>query len=159
MPREDKTLKKNVSKKERITTKWCLVANSNRANHYIMTNNDVPSGEVSGDTINVLEISACDILSRESFLKRGLDSLEIKARYKAFIENLRSLRQQGEIKEAEKLREDYIRDCRKVSINFGLEKALCIREYMTLSLRGVISDITFGKNTLERIKNYKLQSL
>ena len=151
---------------EKVDVKQSQVVNSGRKNHYIVTANNVPFGEVSGDTISVLDVSVCGadeisggLLTDASLMKREVNRLEVREAYKTLKENMKSLNQQGKKEEAEKLKEDYISRCRRVSINFGLEKMLCIREFLILNSKERIFIQRFQKDTLERTRRYKLQAL
>ena len=73
---------KKIDNKEKVDINYFQVVNSGKNNHYIMTVNNIPFGEVSGDILPILDINACGddkksgtLLSNSLLRLKGLDKI------------------------------------------------------------------------------------
>ena len=162
---------KTKSKTEKIDIKYAQVVNSEKENHYVALANNLAFVEVSGDTVSVLDIDACgvddksgNLLTKVFLTKKGLNIDEIRGRYRRFKDNMSNLAQQNlseedRKKEIEKIEKNYLDGCRKIKVDFGYEKLLCIREWLkSKSSEGIFLQ-RFKGNTLERVERYRLQNI
>lgn len=162
---------KTNHKTEKLDIKYCQVVNSERNNHYIALANDLPFAEVSGETLLVLDLNTCgvndqsgNLLSKVFLEKKGVNINEVRERYRALRDNKSNLNQQNlstedRKKAMEKLEKDYFTGCRKIKVNFGFEKLLCIREWLSLKASEGIFLNRFQGDALEKTRKYRIQNI
>lgn len=124
--------------------------------HYVVTSDGVPIGEVLGETVMVSVSNAVDYLGPLSRHELGLDHIKgLKEAYSRRKKNLGSnIDQQTKEELAEMKRQLDV----QVPINFAKEKAACIFLYMALD-HPKKESIILSREINNRAKNYHLSPL
>ena len=130
-----------MAKKDLATSEIWEVLDSGRDNHYVMKMRDSYFGEVSGETVRILDFDACSLYGRETIVSLCKETPEhIKAVYNSMVERRREMMNEAkqikdeneQIKkevEARKIGEDY-KKTHTVSIDLGFQKALAVMQFM-----------------------------
>lgn len=118
------------------------VENSSRQGHHKITYGGRVIAEVTGETYQILAVEACTLLDTLQLIRHGLNRQEEKDSYKRLRDKIQEYRsaiakdaeeKKALLDKAKEIEDDYLNNSKRVTINFGAQKALCIMQALAPS--------------------------